>query len=130
MSKHRISKQRDTSILVCVLFLYGLNRFVFRKVVDIAIISYLLKCHFNDWLGGIFIIAYINNLLQHSKYKRYKINTLPCAILINILCGIVWEFVGPYIFHHGVSDLYDIVAYILGGITYIMIQRFVLKLPS
>lgn len=114
-----------------VLLFYSLNRFILKKVVDIPVISYLLKSHFNDWLGGIFIIAYINTILHHSKFKRNQVHTFPQAILINVLCGIVWEFISPYVFHHGTSDLYDILAYIIGGITYIFIQRLlIIKKPS
>ena len=100
---------RDEVIIVCVLILYCLNRFIFKIVVNVPIVSYLLKCHFNDWLGGIFIVAYIN------------------VVLINAFCGIVWEFIGPYVFHHGTSDCYDMLAYIIGGITYIMLQRIAAK---
>ena len=118
---------KDAIVIVCVLIFYSLNRFVFKTIVDIPIISYLLKCHFNDWLGGIFIVAYINVVLQYSRYRHMRIHTLPCVILINTLCGIVWEFVGPYVFHHGTSDYYDILAYIFGGIAYIIFQRILSK---
>lgn len=118
---------RDTVIIVCVLILYSSNRFIFKIVVNVPIISYLLKCYFNDWLGGIFIVAYINVILQHSRYKHMRIHTLSCAILINTFFGIVWEFFGPYVCHYGTSDYYDILAYIVGGITYIMLQRILVK---
>ena len=118
---------RDAVIIVCVLILYSLNRFIFKTVVNVPVVSYFLKCHFNDWLGGIFIVAYINVVLQHSRYKHVRIHTLLHAILINAFCGIVWEFIGPYVFHHGTSDCYDILAYIIGGITYIMLQRIIAK---
>ena len=64
----------DISKIVCVLFLYALNRFYLKNVVVIPAISYILKCHFNDFLGGIFIIAYINLILEHSKYRHYRVD--------------------------------------------------------
>lgn len=115
--------KNDVGIIVCVLLLYSLNRFVLKKVVNVPILSYLLKSHFNDWLGGIFIIAYINFVLQHSQYEQIQICAISHAILINALCSIIWEFVGPYIFRYGTSDLLDVLAYIVGGITYILIQH-------
>ncbi len=123
--KRRLSD--NVIIIVCVLVLYSVNRFILKWVVDVPIISYLLKCHFNDWLGGIFIIAYINIVLEHSRYKHMQIHTLRWAIIINVLCGVFWEFVGPCMFRYGTSDCYDILAYIVGGITYIMIQRALTK---
>ena len=117
----------DAAIIACILILYGLNRFIFKTVVNIPVISYLLKCHFNDWLGGIFIVAYINVILRYSRHKHRRIHTMPCVIMIEVFCGIVWEFFGPYICHHGTSDYYDILAYILGGITYIMLQHILVK---
>ena len=91
------------------------------------ILSYLLKCHFNDYLGGIFIIAYINIILQHSRYKQYRIHTLLQGVVVTLLCSIVWEFVAPYFFHYGTSDLWDIAAYMIGGSTYIGIQQLLTR---
>ena len=120
-------KEQNGIIIACVLLLYALNRFALKEVVSIPILSYLLKCHFNDYLGGIFIIAYINIILQHSRYKQYRIHTLLQAIVVTLLCSIVWEFVAPYFFHYGTSDLWDIAAYMIGGSTYIWIQQLLAR---
>ena len=76
----------DISKIVCVLFLYALNRFYLKNVVVIPAISYILKCHFNDFLGGIFIIAYINLILEHSKYRHYRVDTVSMAVTITLIC--------------------------------------------
>lgn len=115
----------DISKIVCVLFLYALNRFYLKNVIVIPAISYILKCHFNDFLGGIFIIAYINLILEHSNYRHYRVDTVSMAVTITIICGIFWEYVAPFFLHQGVSDVYDVIAYVLGGITYLLLWRVV-----
>lgn len=110
-----------------VLLLYSLNRFYLKKAVNVPIITYLLKCHFNDWLGGILIIAYINGILNLSRYRGHQIATLKAAILTTILCGIVWEYITPYLFHRGTSDIYDVIAYVIGGMTYILLYHTVIN---
>ena len=120
----RIKENCNLRIIAYVLFLYGLNRFYLKNTVTIPIISYLLKSHFNDWLAGIFIIAYINFVLGNSRFIAYQIHTFPFASLTTILCGVFWEYITPNIFHYGVSDKYDIVAYFLGGITYLLLHYF------
>ena len=118
---NKFKRMGDISKIVCVLFLYALNRFYLKNVVVIPAISYLLKCHFNDFLGGIFIIAYINLILEHSKYRHYRVDTVSMAVTITLMCGIFWEYVAPFFLHQGVSDVYDVIAYVLGGITYLLL---------
>lgn len=114
---------RNWIVSFYVLLLYSLNRFYLKKAVDVPIITYLLRCHFNDWLGGILIIAYINGILNLSRYREHQIATLKAAILTTFLCGIVWEYITPYLFHHGTSDFYDVIAYVIGGMTYILLYH-------
>ena len=118
---NKFKRMGDISKIVCVLFLYALNRFYLKNVVVIPAISYILKCHFNDFLGGIFIIAYINLILEHSKYRHYRVDTVSKAVTITLICGIFWECVAPFFVHQGVSDVYDVIAYVLGGITYLLL---------
>ena len=49
-------KEKNGIIIACVLLLYALNRFVLRGVFSIPILSYLLKCHFNDYLGAYLLL--------------------------------------------------------------------------
>ena len=128
----KVKCDRNWIVMLCVLLLYGFNRFFLKDTVDVPIVTYLLKSHFNDWLGGIFVIAYINGILNVSRYKKYQVTTLNMAVLITIVCGIVWECVIPYFFHHGVSDLYDVIAYVIGGVTYIFLyhMRIIKNNPS
>ena len=129
----------DFIVVVLISALYCSNRFWLKNVVNIPILSYLLKCYFNDYLAGIGIIAYMNLVLYVSKYRYIRIKTLSCAIVICFACGLLWEYILPQIFPHGTSDKWDVVSYVLGGVSYIeffrgyqyrQMLRTVCELPS
>ena len=113
-------KQNISIICVCML-LYSINRFWLKDIICQPVIGYILKCHFNDFLAGIVILAYINCLLSLSRYRNVAITSYLVGILITCICGLLWEYCFPVIFSNGVTDFYDLIAYVLGGITYITI---------
>ena len=117
--------QRSTKNNIVVLFgvacLYALNRFWLKNAVNLPVVSYILKCHFSDFLAGIAILAYINALLSISKYSDGIINTLHSAAAVTGVCGVLWEYVFPAVFTHGTTDFLDIIAYVAGGIAYTML---------
>ena len=83
------------------------------------VISYILKCHFNDFLAGIVIISYLNLIFSISRFSHIRIDNYIASVSICFICGILWEYILPLIFPHGTSDVWDIVSYILGGVMYI-----------
>ena len=113
----------DAIILIVSLILYGINRLYLKEIVRNPFISYLLKCHANDFLGGVCFVAYMNLALAYSKYSGWIIDTYAIAIVIMLTCGILWEYVFPLIYPRGVSDPLDIIAYISGGMTCIFIRK-------
>lgn len=117
------ARRFDLIVAALVLFAYGLNRFWLKTLVIAPGFSYLLKCHFNDWLAGISLIAYFNLVLSVSQYRHIKIKSSLDAVLICLACGILWEYILPGIFSYGTSDMWDMVAYTLGGISYVALFR-------
>lgn len=113
----------ELSLILLIAVIYCLNRFWLKETVEFPVISVILKCYFNDWMAGIGIIAYINLVLDKSKYRSKKITSFKVAIIVCLICGILWENVFPRIFPHGVCDIWDVVAYIFGGITYIIVSN-------
>lgn len=103
--------------------LYVLNRFWLKHAIQLPIVSYILKCHFNDWIGGICIIAYVNIVLANSKYSHCRIQKIGSVALCGLMCGILWEYVFPVFYHRGVSDLGDVIAYVIGGMTYLTLSK-------
>ena len=53
--------------------------------------------------------------------ERQRGITIQAAVTITLMCGIFWEYVAPFFLHQGVSDVYDVIAYVLGGITYLLL---------
>ena len=80
--------------------------------MQVPAISYVLKCHFNDFLAGIAILAYINLMLSLSKYRDITIATFPRGIGVSFACAMLWEYILPLVFPHGVSDPLDVLAYV------------------
>ena len=116
--------KRNIYIILVSLIVYIINR-IFKAHIDIPVIEYLCKCHLNDYIGGIVFPAYVNILLYSAKYKPVK-NYISVAMMM-FLCGIVWEYIFPYLFSYSVSDIFDVLAYVLGGITYCIIWSVIEK---
>lgn len=123
----KTESKRDIEIILVFMSLYILNRFWLKQTVQIPLVSYILKCHFNDWIGGICITAYINIVLAYSKYSKYRIQTVGFVMLCGLVCGILWEYIFPLFYQRGVSDLGDVVAYVLGGLTYFILSKRITK---
>ena len=120
----QVSKQ-NVIVLLCIACLYCVNRFWLKETISLPVISYVLKCHFNDFLAGIAILAYINLMLSISKYHNKAILTFPKGFGVALGCGLLWEYLLPIFFPHGTSDIYDVLAYLLGGVSYISIIHLI-----
>lgn len=112
----------DIGILLCSCALYTVNRYWLKEIISNPGIRYILQCHFNDYLGGISIICYINIVLCFSKHKDWQIKSLRHAIDIGLFCGILWEYLLPLVLPRGTSDWLDVIAYIMGSATYVFIN--------
>ena len=114
---------KDYRILIVALVVYSVNRFIAKPHVGDTMIGYIIKCYLNDYLGGVCFLAYTNVILEHSKYHQMRIAKLRYAIVIMVACGILWEYALPLIYPRGTSDLVDVIAYTLGGSTYVMLSK-------
>lgn len=117
--KHRII---ESIIFFVVMGVYFLNRFYLKRLAIPGFAGYFLKCYFNDFLGGISILAYLSLVFSYSQYDTIDFSRPICAFIVTSSCGVFWEFIFPPIFHHGTSDPLDILAYSLGGLFYSAIQ--------
>ncbi len=127
MEQIRKPKKQNVIILLCCACLYCLNRFWLKKAIQLPVVGYVLRCHFNDFLAGIAILAYINLIFSISKFSNFRIITFPNGICITFSCALLWEFILPWFFPHGVSDWLDILAYVFGGMLYIKISHSIQK---
>lgn len=92
---------------------YLINQFILKKTKNIFCNSY-----FNDLLAPIILLAFSNILLlPYSKTLKGK----NIFIFIGI-CSIGWEFVTPIYKRDSVSDVIDIIMYIIGAIIYMALK--------
>ncbi len=90
------------------------------------ILAYLFQCHFNDCLGGIAFLAYVNLLISLVK-PEVRFKKLTSMLVFILLCGLFWEYVAPLFVTGSVSDLLDLVAYIAGAFAYWLVYKFASK---
>ena len=112
--------KKDIRIIVIAMIIYTVNR-ITKAYNSIPIIGYLCKCYVNDCIGGIVFPAYVNMVLGFYKYST--ITNLFHICIMMLCCGVVWESICPIFLDYSVSDFWDIVAYILGGMLYYLLRR-------
>ncbi len=98
--------------------IYIINRFILKNL-EIPYISYLLKNHLGDYIGGIVFCIYLNVILFIGKRK--PINKFGIIFTIMLFVSILWEYFFPLFLKYSTSDLLDIIAYMLGTITYYLL---------
>ena len=96
-------------MLVLGILLFFINELFLKKVFSWG----WLHFYFNDLLAGIVFIAYCN-LVFLPEYPL-GIGILKGMELI-IMAGIFWEFITPLYLSRSVSDVYDLLAYCIGGL--------------
>lgn len=117
---HRLNKNAKYGIVA--LAIYTFNRF-FLKKLNIAFIGYVLKNHFNDFLGGFLFCCYVNYILYISNRKM--ITKFVPLLIFMFFVSLCWEFVFPKFLSYSTSDILDVLAYMLGTITYYFLVVYI-----
>lgn len=89
-----------------------------RGYVADGLLRDFLYGYFNDYVGSISFIAACNiglNWLGLGLRRWYAI------VLLMVASGVYWEYITPIYRNDVTADVLDIVAYILGGLTYWLI---------
>ena len=107
--------KKNFFIFIIFFIIYIINRFL-KPVTGIFILDAMLRNHLNDYIGGIFFCIYVNLLLLYSKKK--SILKFKFLFLLMIIVSILWEYFFPLFLNYSTSDKYDILAYLLGTLTY------------
>ena len=115
----RLSKtQRWDLLFFCIPFvLYAVNQQI-KYEVTVPLLGYLLRCHFNDYLGGIAFAAYLNLVISFSRWPHLRLHTPLQFAAAGLLCGLVWEGITPLFLSSSTGDWLDVAAYVLGMLTY------------
>ena len=116
MRLNKIQK-KDLLFFIVPLIFFQINELI-KAEVQIPVLGYLLRCHFNDYLGGISFAAYLNFVLSLSNWTTFQLTKIRHFLVAALVCGVVWEVITPLFMHSSVGDVWDVVAYILGMLTY------------
>lgn len=123
----RQARSLDVAILTGAMSLYALNRFVWKHRASDALWGRILCFHFNDYLGAIVFLTYVNLLIAHVSPSARRVAGFRPTLLCALLCSVFWEGLFPLLAAYSTADIWDCVAYVLGGATYHVITRFAEK---
>lgn len=112
-------KKKNLVIILSTVLLYLLNQ-QFKGQISNESIKWFISSYFNDIIGGITFMAYTNLVLSFRNIIMSKLWQIE---LLMFSCGLFWEFITPLYRVDTVSDIWDIFAYMLGGILYWVIIR-------
>lgn len=95
--------------------LYLINRRV-RTMAGEGALGFFLRCYFNDIVGSVTFMSLANIILMLLGFRG--INKLLYIEVLLLGAGLFWEYGAPLIRSDTVSDPFDIIAYLLGGVIY------------
>ena len=104
--------------------MYTINRGL-KPLYNNSIIEIILKNHFNDFLGGIVFLSYVNIMLSFSKYK--PVTSLLPVLFYASLCSTAWELVAPKLSPKSTGDWLDVLSYFSGALLYLFAIKFIIK---
>lgn len=99
--------------------LYLINRRVRTMAGGAA--GFFLRCYFNDIVGSITFMSLVNIVLLFLGFRG--ITDLLRTEGLLLAAGLFWEYGAPLLRSDTVSDPFDILAYMLGGLLYLLIIR-------
>jgi hypothetical protein len=110
---YRIIRSHGAIILTIILF-GAINQLFLRYNVP-GSFGIFLDFYFNDVLAAILILVWTDALLS---LKQQRLDNYLHIFLLTVTIALFWEFITP-LYHAGsTSDLWDLVAYLFGGILY------------
>ncbi len=103
-------RRGDLLLVLGPLALYALNQQV-KTRVTVRVLGDLLRCHANDYLGGIAFAAYLNLILSLSRWPEKRLRRPGELVVLGLLCGLCWECIAPLFLPDSVGDPLDVVAF-------------------
>ena len=116
-------KQNFIIVLLSALLFYVNNLIKYK--VEVPYLGYILRNHFNDFLGGIAFITVVNIILYLSKYNRIKKYII--IVMFAILASVFWEVITPIFKSNSYGDILDVLSYVLGFSFYWIFKKYILK---
>lgn len=118
----------DLVNIIVVAILYLLNNCIFKQLdfIDIKL-KWFLVCYFNDLICPFGFLSYLNFLF---KFLNYRIKSIWEILLWCLGSGLIWEYLAPFIKSSAVSDPYDLLCYLIGGVGYYLLSYILLDIKS
>ena len=110
-------RRGDLLLVLGPLALYALNQQV-KTRVTVRVLGDLLRCHANDYLGGIAFAAYLNLILSLSRVAGEAAQAPRRACSPGPVVRPVLGVYCPLFLPDSVGDPLDVVAYVLGTLSY------------
>lgn len=108
--------------LVCII-LYCLNKTTTYNEIEENILKYIWDYNFTDFLCVILNLSLANTALALLKKKGvYDFRTI---IVLSVFSCFLWEFVITLIKSESTFDIFDCMAYLLGGTFYYCLMKTV-----
>lgn len=117
MKKRRVRIRFEVILLFTALSIYAINKIFLKQLTD----HWFIQCYLNDIMAGI-CLSTVSQLLMWFWLKR-PIKDAENILLIYV-AGSYWEFIAPLYIAAAVTDLYDLVAYLAGGIIVILLRKY------
>lgn len=105
--------------------LYSINTYLIKHITD----NIFVHCYLNDIICPLFVIPFTNILLsivscasnQRKIKVDFQLSRIFPIVMFCFICGLYWEYESPN--PNSISDPYDILCYICGGISYWTLKR-------
>lgn len=110
-------KKKNFIVIGITAIFYTINQSIKAKI-PIEPIRWFMSCYFNDTIGGLTFIAYCNIVFSFKNREMVKLWQIE---LLLFGAGFFWEYVTPMFRANTVSDIWDIFAYMIGGVSYWLI---------
>ena len=120
ISKNLYEIKFNFLIISFVVIMYLFNIF-YLKYIDKYCFFIFFNCYFNDILAGTLIISIINFL--YLTIDKHFIE-LKQIFFIVLIVGLIWEYC-PFLPEDSIADVYDLIAYQVGGLLYREIYRVI-----
>lgn len=109
----------NAALCVAVGLFYLVNRQFLSPVIP-GWTGWFLQCYANDIAAGIFLCAWTDLILALGARPAMRAQHVIPLLLI---CGLVWEVLAPLWKTGAVFDLWDFVAYLAGGLLWLLSQK-------
>jgi len=106
-----------------IIFLIAFTLYLINKFILISLNSFFSN-YFNDLLATLLLFSFINTISPIYLKKSVII------ILITLIAIFFWEYLSLFLKPGSVFDWYDILAYFISMIIYLLILKFFLKIKD